>query len=320
MNLFELQQFWNNSKRYNDFSGYFKRLFSNRVQKISIDAGFTCPNRDGSKSLGGCLYCNNKTFNPFYCAPEKSVTQQLNEGIAFFSAKYQTQKYLAYFQAYTNTYADLETLKKLFSQALEHPQVIGLVISTRPDSIDNQKLDYLQQLAETYYVVLEIGVESTLNKTLQLINRGHSFEETILALESAANRGIHVGTHMILGLPGESRNEILQHAQILSELPFETLKLHQLQIIKGTAMADWYERSPQDFQLYDVDSYIDLVVDFVELLRPQIIVERFISESPIDMLIAPRWNGLKNFEIVSRIEKKLENRDTWQSKKKCTID
>ncbi len=301
-------------KRYNDFSSHFKRLFDQRVQKISINAGFTCPNRDGSKGTGGCTYCNNQTFNPFYCEPEKSVSQQLDEGIAFFSEKYKSQKYLAYFQAYTNTYADIVILKKLFSEALTHPQVIGLVVSTRPDCINEEVVLYLEELAKNHYIVLEIGAESTNDETLHIINRCHTFDDTVKALELLKNRGIHVGIHLILGLPNETREMMLEHARKLSLLPFETLKIHQLQVIKNTTLAYQYRKNPENFKLFDVEEYIELVIDFVELLNPAIIVERFISESPLDLLIAPRWNGLKNFEIVAKIDKRMELRDTWQGK------
>jgi uncharacterized protein len=310
-----VQQYpWKGNKPWNDYSTYINRLFSERVQKISLDAGFTCPNRDGTKGIGGCIYCNNDTFNPFYCEPTKSISHQLKEGIQFFAPKYSSQKYLAYFQAYTNTYALLEELKKLYSEALNFPSIVGLVISTRPDCIDEAKLDYLQQLAEKYYIVLEYGLESCHNETLARINRGHTFEDAQKALEMSSGRGIHIGIHMILGLPCETQRMILENSRILSGLPFETLKLHQLQIIKNTLLAKQFEADPNLFHLYSSEEYIELVIDFIELLNPEIIIERFISESPLDMLIAPRWNGLKNFEIVAKIEKKMKQRQTWQGK------
>ena len=305
---------WGHGKPYNDFSSHFKKQFNERIQKIAADAGFTCPNRNGAKGRGGCTYCNNDTFNPFYCNPQKSITQQLTEGIAFFAEKYKTQQYLAYFQAYSNTYADLQTLKKYYSEALSVPGVIGLVIATRPDCVDEAILDYLQFLAEDYYIVLEYGIESCNNETLKKINRGHTFEESIKALEMSAKRNLHVGVHYILGLPGDTREDNLKHAGILSELPFETLKLHQLQIIKGTRMAKQYAENPDMFDLFSADEYIDFVVSFAERLNPEIIIERFISESPSDMLIAPKWGGLKNFEITAKILKKFQERNTRQGK------
>lgn len=306
--------FWKHDKPYNDFSSFFKKQFSERVQKIAVDAGFTCPNRDGTKSKGGCTYCNNNTFNPFYCSPEKSISQQLKEGIAFFAPKYKTQKYIAYFQAYSNTYADISILKKMYLEALSVEGIIGISIATRPDCIDIETIEYLEELAKKFYVSVELGIETCNNETLKNINRAHTFEESENTLKLLANRGIHVGIHYILGLPGDTRNEMLEHAKIISKLPFETLKLHQLQIIKNTIMANQYKNTPEIFELFSADEYIGFVVKFVELLNPEIIIERFISESPADLLIAPKWNSLKNFEIVSKIEKKFLEENTWQGK------
>jgi radical SAM protein (TIGR01212 family) len=304
---------WGHNKRYNDFPTYFRNLFSERVQKVSVDAGFTCPNRDGTKGLGGCTYCNNKTFKPTYCNLENGITAQVNQGVEFFAKKYKSMKFLAYFQAYTNTYAPLEDLKKLYEEALQHPKVIGLVISTRPDALNTGLLDYLAELSKKIYVMLEFGVESHLDRTLENINRGHTFAESVWALEETAKREINNCAHMILGLPGESREELLEQAKVISKLPVKNLKLHQLQIHKGTLLEKQFEQNPEKFRLYTADEYIDLVVDYLELLNPEIIVERFISQAPIDMLIAPKW-GLKNFEFVAKVEKRLKERDTWQGR------
>jgi len=304
----------NNTKRYNDYSTFIKNNFSERVQKISIDTGFTCPNRDGSKGIGGCTYCNNNSFSPNYTRQIKSITKQLEEGILFFSKKYKSQKYFAYFQSYTNTYTDFENLKELFTEAVSYPGVIGLVIGTRPDCINEDIIDFLSDLSKKYFISLEFGVESTLNKTLNLINRCHTYEETQQAYEIAKDKGLHLGAHMILGLPGETREDLLNHAKKLSKLPIETLKLHHLQIIKHTMMAKQFKETPALFNLFTAESYIDLVTDFITLLRPDIILERFISESPKHLLVAPQWNGLKNFEIVSRIDKTLIKKNSWQGK------
>ncbi|MFC2118226.1 TIGR01212 family radical SAM protein [Bacteroidota bacterium] len=300
-------------RNYNSYSVYSKSLFSERVQKISVNAGFTCPNRDGKKGYGGCIYCDNKTFNPEYCKPEISITDQLNRGISFFKEKYKTQKYLAYFQAYTNTYSQLDKLIELYEEALLHPSVIGLVIATRPDCLENELLDYLQKLKEKYYISVEIGIESTYNPTLAFINRGHTYEESSYAVKRIAEKGISTGAHMIIGLPGESRNIIISHAKKLSELPIKTLKLHQLQIIKDTKLAWYFKSRPELFINYSADDYIDLVIEFIEHLNPSIIIERFISESPLNMLISPRW-GLKNFEFVDKMEKRLQQINTWQGR------
>ncbi len=302
------------SKPYNDYSTFIKNKFGERVQKISLDTGFTCPNRDGTKGVGGCTYCNNNTFNPYYCKPSKSITQQLDEGIGFFSKKYQTGQYLAYFQAYTNTYADIELVKELYLEAINHPKIIGLVIGTRPDCINAELIDFLSDLATKHYIALEFGVESTINRTLDFINRCHTFEETIAAYELAKNKGLHLGAHLIIGLPGESREEMLNHAVKLSKLPINTLKIHQLQVVKHTMMAQQLKTEPNLFNLFELDDYIEFICEFVTLLRPDIIIERFISESPPHLLIAPKWNGLKNFEIVAKIEKRMAERNIWQGK------
>jgi hypothetical protein len=304
----------NTSKSYNDYSSFIKQKFNKRVQKISLDTGFTCPNRDGTKGVGGCTYCNNNTFNPYYCKPSKSITQQLDEGIGFFSKKYQTGQYLAYFQAYTNTYADIELVKELYLEAINHPKIIGLVIGTRPDCINEELINFLADLAKTRYIALEFGVESTLNRTLDLINRCHTFEETKVAYELAKNKNLHLGAHLIIGLPGETREEMLNHAVEISKLPINTLKIHQLQIVKHTMMAKQFQETPEMFSLFNSNDYIDFICDFVALLRPDIIIERFISESPPHLLIAPKWNGLKNFEIVAKIEKRMAERNVWQGK------
>lgn len=308
---------FNGNKQFNDFSSFIKSRFSERVQKISLDTGFTCPNRDGTKGIGGCTYCNNNnnnSFNPNYCKPKKSISQQLNEGISFFSKKYKTQKYFAYFQAYTNTYADIELVKELYNEAINHPKVIGLVIGTRPDCISEELIDFLAELAKTYFVSLEFGVESTLESTLKNINRCHSYEETKQVYKLVKDRGLHLGAHMIIGLPGETKADILNHAIELSKLPINSLKLHQLQIVKHTMMAVQLKNNPEQFELFKVDEYIDLITEFIASLRPDIILERFISESPAHLLIAPKWNGIKNFEVVAKIDKRLQEKGLWQGK------
>ena len=308
---------FNNNKRFNDYSSFIKRKFSERAQKISLDTGFTCPNRDGTKGVGGCTYCNNNSFNPDYCKPDKSITQQLDEGIAIFSQKYKTQQYLAYFQAFTNTYADITLVKQLYNEALKHPKVIGLVIGTRPDCIHDELIDFLSDLSKTYYISLEIGIESTLERTLKHVNRCHTFQETVEAYKLANNRGLHLGAHTIIGLPGESKAEILNHATEISKLPINTLKLHHLQVVKHTMMAKQLKENPEQFSFFTAEEYVDLITDFVALLRPDIIIERFISQSPHHLLIAPKWN-LKNFEMVAKIDKKLEDKDLWQGKNMTT--
>lgn len=300
-------------KRYREFGDFLRERFPFKAQKIAINAGFTCPNRDGSKGRGGCTYCNNQTFNPGYCQTDKSVADQLAEGVRFFSRKYPEMRYLAYFQAYTSTYGEQERLERLYEEALSYPGVVGLVIGTRPDCVPDRLLDYLARLSERVLVLVEYGVESTLDRTLRRINRGHDFAEAQEAIRRTAARGIAVGAHLILGLPGESRDEILGHADRLSELPLTTLKLHQLQLIRHTRMALEFERQPEDFHLFTVDEYIDLAIDFIERLDPAIALERFVSQSPKELLIAPDW-GLKNYEFTARVNRRLAERDSWQGK------
>jgi len=305
-------------RRYTDYSSYIKNKFGSRVQKVSINAGFTCPNIDGSKGKGGCTYCNNNTFNPEYCKPIKPISQQIDEGIAFFSQMYKSQKYLAYFQAFTNTYAPLKELKQKYEQALKHKDVIGLVIATRPDCITNEILDYLEQLVrDGNFIKLEFGLESTNNKTLDLINRCQSHEDAIKAFDMSKNRGILLGAHIILGLPKESKNDMLNNALEINKLPVDTLKIHHLQIVKHTMMAFQYKTDSSQFNFFTLDEYLDLVINFLEILNPKIIVERFFSESPEHLLIAPKY-GLKNFELVHKIEKHLLENDSWQGKKFTT--
>ncbi|MFT3739530.1 MAG: TIGR01212 family radical SAM protein [Breznakibacter sp.] len=305
---------WGHAKRYNDYSSYIKNRFGQRIQKVSVNAGFTCPNRDGSKGYGGCAFCNNSTFNPNYCAPEAAIADQIDKGISFFRHKYQTQFYLAYFQAYSNTYGELDGLLAKYREALAHPLVNGLVIGTRPDCIQDELLDVLAGWGRDVYVAIELGAESTRNETLAAINRGHGWEETVDAVQRIRKVGIPVGLHMILGLPGESSRTILDHATVLSALPINYLKLHQLQIVKGSRFAVDYQRDPSRLTLYGCDEFVELVVDFLERLSPHIVMERFISQAPHDLLIAPKW-GIKNFEFVHKVEKRLEERGTWQGKR-----
>ena len=304
---------WGHDKRYNDYSSYIRRTFGERVQKVSINAGFTCPNRDGSKGTGGCAFCNNSTFNPSYCGPELTILEQIEKGTSFFRPKYQSQMYLAYFQAYSNTYGETAYLIEQYQQALSHPKVTGIILGTRPDCISDDLLTVLKEWRKDYYIAIELGAESTSDETLELINRGHSYDETIDAARRISEVGIPVGLHMILGLPGEDRAQLLQHAGEVSKLPISFLKLHQLQIVKGSAFARRFEDEPDYFQLYSSDEFMDLVVDFLELMNPDIVMERFISQAPFDLLIAPKW-GIKNFEFVAKVEKRLLERDTWQGK------
>lgn len=296
---------------YNDYGAWMRRQFPFRVQKISIDAGFSCPNRDGHISHGGCTFCDNRTFNPSYCQPSKSITEQITEGKEFFRHKYPDMKYLAYFQAFSNTYATLDTLQRRYEEALSAEDVVGIVIGTRPDCVSDEILNYLESLNRQTFMIVEYGIESVSDDTLRRVNRGHNFECSRRAIIETHNRGILTGAHIILGLPGESAEDNVRQADIISALPIDILKLHQLQIIRGTQLAAEYERQP--FNLYTADEYIDLCRRYIERLRPDMVLERFVSQSPKELLVAPKW-GLKNYEFANRFVNYMKRMDSWQGK------
>lgn len=295
--------------RYYDYGTWIRQQFPFRVQKISIDAGFSCPNRDGRIGYGGCIYCDNRTFNPAYCNHQKSITEQLEEGKLFFARKYPQMKYLAYFQAYTNTYADIPTLRRMYEEALNVEDVVGIVIGTRPDCISDELLDYLEELNTRTFLMVEYGIESANDDTLRFIHRGHTFACSRTAVEKTKARGILTGGHIILGLPGEDAQESLRQAPIISSLPLDILKIHQMQIIKGTQLARIYQEHP--FPLYTVDEYIRLISEYIQRLRPNLVLERFVSQSPANMLVAPHW-GLKNYEFTHRLIHFLNEKGTYQ--------
>ena len=327
---------WGDNRRFNSYSNYFTKQFGGRVQKISIDAGFSCPNRDGKISMGGCTFCSNDAFNPSYCRPEKSIKQQIEEGIEFHQRRYRrANKYLAYFQPFSNTYKPLEELKKVYEQALEPidsrqhtaqrrndmdskalktPEIIGVVIGTRPDLVDEALLQYLNEIQKTHYVMLEYGVESVYDETLKRVNRGHDFATAERAIHMTADYGIPCGAHFIFGLPGESKTMMFDAADIISQLPLTTVKLHQLQIFKNTKMAEEYLEHPENFHLFDLEEYIDFVIDFAERLNPDIVIERFAGEVPPRYLVSEPWMKLRYDEVLARIEKRMEKRDTWQGR------
>ncbi|MBR8703911.1 hypothetical protein IX332_000951 [Porphyromonas levii] len=298
-----------NSPIYRDFGEYLREAFPlHKVQKISINAGFTCPNRDGSKGYGGCTYCNNQSFSPSYTIARGSVTEQIEEGKGFFGAKYPGMKYLAYFQSYTNTYGGLKELKQLYEEALSCPDIVGLIVGTRPDCVDVDLLDYFEELSLRTFVYIEYGVESTCNTTLERVNRGHTFEESEWAIIQTAMRKIPVGVHLIMGLPGEDSNQYLQHIDRLSRLPITSVKLHQLQVLKGTKLAREYQQEP--FPLFESEEYVELVCRILRRLRPNVYVDRFVSQAPSHMIIAPRW-GIKNYQFTHLIVSRMRERQ-WR--------
>ena len=298
-------------QNYNDFGDFLKKHFSGKVQKISINAGLTCPNRDGSKGIGGCTYCNNNTFNPAYCKPTKSVAEQLQEGKAFFARKYPTMKYLAYFQAYTNTYGEIEHLKELYEEALAVDDVVGIIIGTRPDCIPNELLNYLAQLAQNRFVFIEYGAETANNTTLATINRGHTWQDTADAVHRTTAHGLECGLHLILGLPGEKEDDILNTIKEASTLPITTLKQHQLQLIRGTKLAAQVQSGELSIIKFTPQAYIELCGEIIKHTRQDIYIARFVSQSPADLLISPKW-GLKNNEFTNLLNNYLKATRTTQ--------
>ncbi len=300
--------------QWNDYSSYIRRTFGQRVQKISVNAGFTCPNRDGKISTDGCIYCTNKSFSPFYCNSDDSIAEQLRKGIDFFSPKYNAQKYLAYFQTYTNTYDNVDTLRQKYDEALSVDGVIGLVISTRPDCVDDEIMRLLADFAKEKYVEIEFGLESTKNSTLEFINRGHTYEQAVDAIMLAQNYGLMSGVHLILGLPYENEDDFYLHAGRISQLPISTLKLHQMQVLKGTRLENLYNENKSAFADLSLENYVRIVSNFLDILNPEIIVERLTSESPREMVLYPDWNGRKNFEVSHIANAYMKKNDMYQGR------
>ncbi len=330
-------------KRYNSFVGYYRRRYGERLQKLVLDAGFSCPNRDGTVGRGGCTYCDNAAFHPGYSTPGKPLLTQIDEGIEFQKVRYpRVRHYLAYFQAYSNTYGSLERLKALYEEVLRHPEVVGIVIGTRPDCVDVEKLDYLADLAAgrvlpgwqrslrkvpgptvqapvpdtltAPIVVVEYGIESCHDSILRHINRGHNFECARKAVEMTAERGIDTGAHFILGLPGETREMLLDQCGLISSLPLRSVKFHQLQIVKGTAMEKEYAADPSAFYRPGLDEYLDFVIDILERLRLDLYIERVAGEVPPRFVNDTPWGLVRNFEILRLLDKRLEERGTWQGR------
>lgn len=292
---------------YKEFGTWLQAELGCKAQKLSVDAGLTCPNRDGTLGRGGCTFCDNRTFNPAYCRQGGSITDQLEAGKRFFARKYPTMKYLAYFQSYSNSYGTLSHLKELYEEALRVPDVVGLVIGTRPDCMPDALLEYLEELNRRTFLLVEYGVESANEETLVRVNRGHTFAQARECIIRTAQRGIRVGVHMILGFPWETRSELIRQAQLIASLPITTLKLHQLQVIRGTQLAREYELQP--WPLPTAEEYVDLVLEYISHLPSSLVLERFVSQSPPEYVIAPRW-GLKNHEFSALVKKAIQKRST----------
>ena len=351
-------------RRYSSYVDFFRRRYGARLQKVVIDAGFTCPNRDGKVGFGGCTFCDNAAFHPAYSRADKPIGEQIDEGVEFHRGRYRnTAAYLAYFQAYSNTYASLERLRELYLAALEHPSVVGIVIGTRPDCVDEAKLDFLQELAAgkalegwrrdiarpvggsataagsghgdcssagagrdensesasplvltAPIVIVEYGIESCHDETLRRVNRGHDFAAARKAVEMTAARGLDCGAHFILGLPGETREMMLEECAMINSLPLTTVKFHQLQIVRGTAMEREYASRPSDFIRFTLDGYIDFFVDMLERLRPDLCIERFAGEVPPRFVNETPWGLIRNVELLRLLESRLLARRTWQGR------
>ncbi len=302
-------------RRYNSQADFIKEKYGVRLQKLVVDAGFTCPNRDGTKSRGGCTFCDNAAFHPGYSTPDKSIAQQISEGIEFHRKRYRRAGgYLAYFQPYSNTYAPLERLRELYGEALACPGVVGIVVGTRPDCVDPSKLDFLAQLAREHIVMLEFGIESCSDVTLERINRGHTFADAVRAVEMARERGLHTGAHFILGLPGETRGAMIESAGKINSLAIDCVKFHQLQIIKGTKMEREFALHPEDFEQFSLGEYIDFFVDILERLRPDLAIERFAGEVPPRFVNSTPWGRVRNVELLRMLDERLEQRETFQGR------
>lgn len=301
--------------RYNSYIGYFRKTYGERLQKVVVDAGFTCPNRDGKSGWGGCTYCNNAAFHPGYSTPGVPILKQIDEGIEFHRVRYRNAgKFLAYFQPYSNTYAPLERLKEVYGEALSHPMVAGIVIGTRPDCVDESVLDYLASLSEKHIVIIEYGIESCYDRTLKRINRGHTFADAVKAVEMTASRGLTQGAHFIFGLPGESIGDMLGYAPLINSLPLHSVKFHQLQIVKGTAMEKEFATVPEDFVTFPLDRYLDFMTDILERLRPDLYIERIAGEVPPRFVNSTPWGLIRNAELIRLLEQRLEDRNTFQGR------
>ena len=315
-------------KRYNTFAGYYKRIYGERLQKLVIDAGFTCPNRDGKVGRGGCSFCDNAAFHPGYSVSGKSIADQIDEGISFHRVRYRnTRHYLAYFQSYSNTYAPLPRLVELYSEALSHPSVVGIVIGTRPDCVDEEKLDWLASLKDGRalpgwrregfgkpVVKIEYGIESCYDRTLERVGRGHDVAAAVKALAMSAERGLEPGAHFILGLPGETREMLLDQCSFISSLPLHSVKFHQLQIVRGTRIEKEFGTCPGDFLRLSLDDYLDLVTDILERLRPDLYIERVAGEVPPRFVNETEWGLIRNFQILHLLDDRLEARNAFQGR------
>lgn len=299
------------TRRYNAFGQYLKDLYGRPVYKVNVDAGFTCPNRDGSAGTGGCIYCNNDSFRPVACTSAATLREQINKGIPYLRSRYGAEQFIVYFQPYTNTYASVDVLERLYRDALNNPGVVGLAIGTRPDCVDEKKIALLETLAKDAFILVEYGLQSIYDKTLAFINRGHDYACFKDALALTTGRGIRIGAHLILGFPTETKEQMLGMADELSHLPIDFLKIHQLQVVRHTALADLYERNP--FPTFGYYEYLEMLAVFFERLSPDIVLQRLFAAAPDEILIAPVWNKTRS-ELLRDLDGVLEQRDSYQGK------
>lgn len=299
-------------KRYRSLNQYLRETFGEKVFKVSLDAGFTCPNRDGTLGLSGCIYCSARGSGDFAGCAHHSIHEQFIEVKEVMRRKWPHAKYIAYFQAYTNTYAPVETLREVYEQALQEEGVVGLAIATRPDCLADEVLDYLEELNQRTYLWVELGLQSIHDRTMEWVGRGHTYADFLRGLGELRRKKIRVCAHIILGLPGETRQDMWATAQAVAHLPLQGLKIHMLHVLRGTPLAKIYEREP--FPLLSQEEYVTLVADILEILPPEMIIHRLTGDAPREDLIAPQWT-LKKWEVLNAIDQELEDRSTWQGKK-----
>lgn len=297
--------------RYNTYRPYIKEKLGYRVNKLSVDMGFTCPNRDGNLAIGGCVYCNNDSFVPPYARARYSMDQQISNGMTYLRKRFKAEKFIIYFQSYTNTYDSVDKLEEMYREALKYDDVIGIAVGTRSDCIDEEKLSMFEEIAKEYYVCLEYGIESIYDKTLDYMNRGHDYQSVLDAIEMSKGRGFEIGAHIIVGMPTETKEEMLQMADEVSSLGIDVFKVHNLHIVRNTPLARMYKENP--FELFGFEEYVSFVVDFLERLSPEMIIERLFTDTPHQLLIAPDW-GKSHLQILQAIEAELEKRDTYQGR------
>lgn len=295
--------------RYFRYNYYLKQTFGGKVYRISLDAGFTCPTRDGTLGYGGCLYCDNRSFSPNYRKNLLPISQQLLQGIERLRKVRNANKFLAYFQSFTNTYAPVEKLDKLYREALKVPDIVGICIGTRPDCVNDEIFELLEEINKEVYVSIEFGIESVYDKSLKWADRGHTFEKTKWAIQKANEYGLHVAGHYILGFPTETKEEMLKSTEIINTLGVKALKIHHLHIVNGSRLAEVYKQKP--FHLFNEYEWIEFVCSFLERLNPKIVIQRLMGDALSGTLLAPKWEMSKG-EILRKIKKELESRGSYQ--------